>query len=190
MNRPSRTARRASFVGVAALLTALAPAVPAAAETVPVTVALASGEGAVCGPVHPVQHRRGHELAVAPADRGAGPGMGRHPREPVGEHRSRPGHGRETDSTTLYRRSFVLPAGVGPAEVRLCVLAEGAATVRLNGTVVIEQTSPANIGNHKNPADCYGQLFSQPSLLRPGPNALQFSVPNFTGALGIDFEPT
>lgn len=187
MNRSSRTAWRASFVGVAAALTALAPAAPATAESITVTVVLASGEGTVSDPFTRLSTDGGASWQSLP------PIV-----EPDLEWDVIPGSqwvstdrdlGRSTtDSTTLYRRTFVLPAGAGPSEVRLCVLAQGAATARLNGTVVIEQGNPANIGNHKNPADCYGQPFSQPSLLRPGPNVLEFAVFAFAGQpTGLDY---
>ena len=93
------------------------------------------------------------------------------------------------DATTLFRRTFVLPAGSNRMAC-LCVLADTKATVRLNGTVVIEQGS-SDLANSHTPADCYAErTLLTPTLLRPGPNVLEFAVYNNGGPPGWTTGPT
>ena len=67
------------------------------------------------------------------------------------------------------------------------MLADTRATVRLNGTVVIEQGS-SDLANSHTPADCYAErTFVTPTLLRPGPNVLDFAVYNNGGPTGLDY---
>ena len=188
MNRPSRTTRWAAYVAAAVAMTALAPTAPASAEIRTTSVVLASGE-------NPASIN--DAFTQMSTDGGATWTQGPPIVEPDREWDVLPGSrwlstdrdlGRSrVDATTLFRRTFVLPAGLNHVDLFLCVLADTTATVRLNGTVVIAQGS-SDLANSHTPADCYAErTLITPTLLRPGPNVLDFAVYNNGGPTGLDY---
>jgi hypothetical protein len=86
------------------------------------------------------------------------------------------------DATALFRRAFELPAGLADPAFTLCVHADNAAVVRLNGTVIGEQLDEPLDANFQNPADC----FSRPDLLVPGQNVVEVEVHSHGGELGLN----
>jgi hypothetical protein len=89
---------------------------------------------------------------------------------------------------TTYQTTFTLPVGAINPSISVTVLADNAATVRLNGTVFAAQGCDAT--NYFGPA----QTYSTSSGFAPAVNTLTFDVSNSgacgTGPSGLDFVAT
>lgn len=160
----------------AALLLAMAPAFPAAADT-PSTLVLVSG-GAAFGAADPatdVSRDGGATWADAQV------------MIPVSSYAVIPGTAWINDgvqqqfSTTLFRREFVLPDGASATGVTVCVHSDNATTVSLNGEVLGAQRDAEIFDNFIGDPECFS------GVPTAGRNVLDFAVHNFSGPMGLDY---
>ena len=193
MNIRSRGVRARTFGARRRMLwTALSTAVALAVGVAPAsadTITIVSGNGPVGGPDPAVQviadsaastiePRPAHIIGVC-CD-WAPPVAGSQWVTPGGEGRG--------FSSSTYQTTFTLPVGAVNPSISVTVLADNAATVRLNGTVFAAQGCEAS--NYFGPA----QTYSTSSGFVAGSNTLTFAVSNSgacgTGPTGLDFVAT
>ena len=163
-------------------LAALVPAFPAAAAT-PTTIELVSGAGPVGSPDPDTDMSLDggttYQDAVIVA--------------PHFLYSALPGAGWVSDAdagltrqleTTLFRRSFTLPAGTTGAEITVCVHADNAARISLNGAPIGAQPEAPIVSNFQDPAECFT------GVPQPGDNVLEFTVRNLGAWMGLNYRAT
>ncbi|GAA3183847.1 hypothetical protein GCM10010531_42610 [Blastococcus jejuensis] len=175
--------KRWALVTAAGLtLAAVAPAFPAAAAT-PTTVELVSG-GAPVASSDPHTHmsldsgETWQPAVVVPPHvlYDVFPGSGWISDASAGLDRQA--------ATTLFRRSFTLPTGATATDMTVCVHADNAAYVFLNGTLIGAQIEQPIQANFQDPAECFS------GIPQEGDNLLEFSVRNMGAWGGLDYRAT
>ena len=91
-------------------------------------------------------------------------------------------------TTTLYRTTFVLPAGFSSPSLQINVFADNAATVFLNGVQFGQQPQIETFANFQNPASTF--TTSNAVNFQVGVNLLDIKVLNFGEPSGLDYSAT
>ena len=86
--------------------------------------------------------------------------------------------------TTLFRATFILPAGFQDASITVQVHADNAARIVLNGRAIGEQPHAETFSNFQNPAESY----TATGPFVAGVNTLDFSVRNYRAAMGLNYK--
>ena len=174
-----------TVAAVAAVMTALAPVAPASAATERGMSWIQSGEaapGVTVDPFNDVSVDGGVTWTDATII-GTPAGAGVLPDTAWISSAADAGASRGA-GTTLFRRAWSMRPGVVSSTGRMCVHADDAVAVRLNGTPILQQAPDAASANRDDPATCT----TVTDLLRSGRNDLEFTVTNAGGGTGLDFE--
>jgi PEP-CTERM motif/Beta-galactosidase second all-beta domain len=93
-----------------------------------------------------------------------------------------------SNTSVLFRTSFVLPAGFTDPSLEILVHADNVATVFLNGFQFGQQPFVEDAANFTNPRSIF--TITDPLDFQAGNNVLDIEVYNFNNPLGLDYQAT